>query len=277
MTYGPTTRSGQCGEGQVVADGISGDGGEPYSTEIPICRGNNGNTILMYQSGTSYDRVAPNLYAESYVNDIDLLGNGKITTEGRLTTLQVVSPTRMILANAGTDVGGCTSASVVYLDYLRDDPNVRCGYIIDISPYETPEAPTPTPEPQKVDPPIEEEYQVRVGIPMQACDPAAQPYAPNFTSALLSLAEEDRLVLEAGTTRYELEPTKLTYSYRPEGAEEEQNLPGIFTLEQLLESPFTLTLSIFQMPNRQWTGNWLVANEDGSQICSGSIDLLPPE
>jgi hypothetical protein len=127
-----------------------------------------------------------------------------------------------------------------------------------------------------VAPPIEGEYQVRVGIPVKACDPAAQTYAPNFTSANLSLTAQDRLVLEAGTTRYELEPTKLTYSYLPEGAEE-QTLSGIFTLEQLLESPFHLTLSIFQMPAGQWIGNWLVANEDGSQVCSGSIDLLPPE
>jgi hypothetical protein len=276
MTYGPTTKSGQCREGQVVADGISGDGGEPYSTEIPICRGNNGNTILMYESGTSYERIAPNLYAESYVNDIDLVGNGKITTDGRFTTLTVVSPTRMIFNNAGANAGGCTVAGVAYLDYVRDDPNIRCGYITEISPYDTPEPPTPTPEPQKVDPPIEGEYQVRVGIPLTACDPAAQAYAPNFTSAQLSLAAQDKLVLEAGATRYELEPTKLTYRYRPEGAEELQTRSGIFTLEQLLESPFHLMLSILQMPGGEWTGNWLVANEDGSQICSGSIDLLPP-
>jgi hypothetical protein len=278
MTYGPTTQSGQCGEGEVVADGYGGGGDEePYSTEIPICRGNNGNTILMHQSGTSYERVAPNLYVESSVIDIDLLGKGKITTEGSLTTLQVVSPTRMILSNAGMNAGSCTLASVAYLDYVRDDPNVRCGYITDISPYDTPEPPTPTPEPQKVDPPIEGEYQVRVGIPLKACDPAAQAYAPSFTTARLSLTAEERLVLETGTTRYELEQTKLTYSYRPEGAEDEQTLLGIFTLEQLLESPFNLTLSIFQMPAGQWTGNWLVTNEDGSQMCSGSIDLLPPE
>ena len=277
MTYGPTTKSGQCREGQVVADGISGDGGEPYTTEIPICRGNHGNTILMYQSGASYERIAPNLYAESYVNDIDLVGNGNITTEGRFTTLTVVSPTRMIFNNAGANAGGCTLASVAYLDFLRDDPNVRCGYITEISPYDTPEPPTPTPEPKKVDPPIEGEYQVRVGIPLKACDPVAQTYAPNFTSAQLSLATQGRLVLEASTTRYELEPTSLTYRYMPEGSEELQTLLGIFTLEQPLESPFNLTLSIFQMPNRQWTGNWLVANEDGSQMCTGSIDLLPPE
>jgi hypothetical protein len=32
-----------------------------------------------------------------------------------------------------------------------------------------------------------------------------------------------------------------------------------------------------QMPGLQWTGTWLVANEDATQLCGGSIDLLPPE
>ena len=96
-------------------------------------------------------------------------------------------------------------------------------------------------------------------------------------SIVNSQLAQQRLVLEAGATRYELEPTRLTYRYMPEGSEELQTRSGIFTLEQLLESPFHLTLSIFQMPAGEWTGNWLVTNEDGSQLCTGSIDLLPPE
>lgn len=274
MTYGPVTVSGQCAE--AAGDGGSGDG-QPYTTEIPICRGNNGNTILMYESGVSFDRVGPNLYTQSFISEFDLYGNGNYTTEGQFMTLQVVSPTRMILSHARTEGDACTSASMVYLDFVRDDPNVRCGEVIYIDPWETPEPPTPTPEPQKIDPPIKGPYQVRLGTLGKACDTAAKPFAPNFTTAELSLTPENNLVIDADTAKYELELSSLTYPYSSAKMEGRQDRLGIFTFQQPADSSFGLMMTLMQMPSQQWTGSWLVSNEDAAQICGGSIDLLPPE
>ncbi len=275
MTYGPVVETGQC-DMEAVGDGGVGGDGEPYTTEIPICRGNNGNTILMYDSGVSYDRVAPNLFAQSMVSEFDFLGNGKKTTEGQFMTLQVVSPTRMILSNAGAEAGGCTRASVIYLDFVRDDPNVRCGQIIYVEnyPWTTPEAPTPTPEPQKVEPPVKEPYQARLGTLTKSCDAGAKAFAPSFTSARLSLTPENNLVVDAGSTKYELEQSNLTYPYNVEGVEGQQNRLGIFNLQQPMDASYGLMMSLTQMPNQQWSGSWVVMNEDATKLCGGSIDLL---
>ena len=231
----------------------------------------------MYESGVSYDRVGPNLFAESFISEFDLYGNGNYTTEGQFLTLQVVSPRRMVLSNAHAEADGCTTASAAYLDFVRDDPAIRCGYIIYISPFATPEAPTPTPAPQNVDPPVEGQYQARIGMLSKTCDPAAKPFAPTFTTAGLSLSPENKLVVDAASTKYELELSTLTYPYSTANMEGEQDRLGIFSLEQPMDSSFNLMMSLVQMPGQQWSGNWLVTNEDASQLCGGSIDLLPPE
>ena len=276
MTYGPVTETGQC-DGEAAGDGGVGGDGEPYTTEIPICRGNNGNTILFYESGTSYDRIGPNLFNRSSVSAFDFLGNGKTTTEGHFQTLQVVSPTRMILSNNSTDVDGCTRASVMYLDFVRDDPNVRCGRIIYVDPFDTPTPPPPTPEPQKVEPPVKDPYQVRIGTLTKACDPGAKAFAPSFTSASLSLTPENNLVVDAAATKYELEQSNLTYPYSAEGMDGHQNRYGIFNLQQPMDDTYGLMMTLNQMPNQQYSGSWLVMNEDASKLCGGSIDLPPPE
>ncbi len=278
MTYGPGVSTGDCKIGAVGDGGVGGDG-EPYTTEIPICRGNTGNTILMYESGVSYDRVAPNLFAQSSVTEYDFLGNGKKTTEGHFMTLQVVSPTRMILSNGTAEKDGCSTASVIYLDFVRDDPNVRCGHIIYVenNPWTTPEATTPTPEPQEVEPPVEGQYQARVGLPFENCDPAAKVFAPSFTSAGLSLSPENKLVVDAAAAKYELELANLAYPYDVEGVEGRQNRFGIFTLQQPMDNTFGLMLTLVQMPDQQWSGNWLVSDTEATKMCGGSIDLLPPK
>ncbi len=276
MTYGPNASTGQC-KGKVVAGGYSGGDGKPYTTEIPICRGNNGNTILMHESGVSYDRVAPNLFNRSNVSMFDLLGNGNLTTEGQFLTLQVLSPTRMVLSNTLAEKNGCTTASVVYLDYLRDDPNIRCGEIIYVRPWDTPQATTPTPAPQQVDPPVEGPYQVRLGTLSNACDPAAKAFAPSFTTAGVSLSPENKLVVDAASTKYELELSNLTFTSFTEKEGSPQDRLGIFTLEQPVNDSFGLMMTLVQMPDQQWSGSWLVSNQDGSQLCGGSIDLLAPE
>jgi len=275
MTYGPATVSGQC-KSEAVGDGGGGDG-QPYTTEIPICRGNNGNTILMYESGTSYDRVAPNLFAKSFISEFDFYGKGNYTTEGQFLTLQVVSPTRMILSNARTEPDGCTTASAVYLDFVRDDPNIRCGHIIYVDPYRTPTPPTPTPAPQNVEPPVEGEYQVRVGLLAKTCDPAAKRFAPSFKTAGLSLSPENKLIVDAASTKYELELSTLTYPYSSEKVGGQQDRFGLFSLQQPVDKSFGLMMTLTQMPGQQWTGSWLVTNEDASKLCGGSIDLLPPK
>ncbi len=274
MTYGPVTTSGKC-KAEAVGDGGGGDG-QPYTTEIPICRGNNGNTILMYESGVSYDRVGPNLFAQSSISEFDFYGKGNYTTEGHFQTLQIVSPTRMILSNARTEADGCTSASALYLDFVRDDPAIRCGQIIYIDFFETPTPPTPTPTPQPVEPPVEGEYQVRLGLLAKTCDPAAKPFAPNFKTAGLSLSPENKLVVDAASTKYELELSTLTYPYSSQKVEGQQDRLGLFTLEQPVDNSFRLMMTLGQMPGQQWTGSWLVTNEDATKLCGGSIDLLPP-
>ncbi len=276
MTYGPVTTSGQC-KMEAAGDGAGGGDGEPYTVEIPVCRGNNGNTILFYELGVSYDRVGANLYNQSSVSEFDFLGNGNYTTEGNFQTLQIVSPLRMILSNNRTEADGCTSASVVYLDFVRDDPNVRCGQIIYIDPFETPEAPTPTPEPQNVDPPVEGQYNVRIGTLTKACDAQAMNFAPSFTTASLSLSAENNLIVDADSTKYELELSKLTYPYSSRREDIRQNRFGIFNLQQPVDDSFGLMMTLVQMPGQQWSGSWVVMNEDASKLCGGSIDLLLPK
>ena len=86
---------------------------------------------------------------------------------------------------------------------------------------------------------------------------------------------ENKLVVDAATTKYELELSPQTYPYFSGEAGQQDRL-GIFTLQQPLTNSFGLTLNLVQMPGQQWTGNWLVANEAAPQLCGGSIDLLPP-
>ena len=160
---------------------------------------------------------------------------------------------------------------------MRDDPAIRCGQVIYIDPWTTPEAPTPTPAPQNVDPPVEGQYQVRLGTLSKACDPAAQPFAPSFTTASLDLSPENNLVVDAASAKYELELSTLTYPYYSEKVGGEQPQLGIFTLQQPMDSSFGLMMTLVQMPDKQWTGNWLVSNEDATKLCGGSIDLLPPK
>jgi hypothetical protein len=183
----------------------------------------------------------------------------------------------MILSNARTEADGCTSSSVVYLDFVRDDPNVRCGEIIYVDPFTNPEAPTPTPPPQNVDPPDDGQYQVRLGTLSKTCDPAAEPFAPSFTTAGLSLSPENKLVIDAVSTKYELELSTLTYPFYSDKVGEQQDRFGIFTLQQPVDNSFGLMMTLVQMPGQQWSGNWLVTNEDATQLCGGSIDLLPPD
>ncbi len=276
MTYGPVTRTGEC-KADVVGDGGVGGDGEPYTTEIPICRGNNGNRILMYDSGTTYDRIGPNKYANAYVSDFDMLNNMNFILEGGLETLQIVSPTRMILTHSSSNGGECSSSSIIYLDFVRDDPNIRCGKILYVSPFTTPEAPTPTPEPKPVDPPVEGQYQVRIGTLSAACDPAAKGFAPSYTTAGLSLSPENNLVIDAASTKYELELSTLTYPYNSEKDGIQEDRFGIFTLQQPVDSTFGLTMSLVQMPDQQWSGSWLVSDPEATKLCGGSIDLLPPQ
>ena len=111
----------------------------------------------------------------------------------------------------------------------------------------------------------------------KACDPEAQPFAPSFSTAELSLTEQNNLILDAASTRYELELSRLTFPYYSQKAGGEQSRLGLYTLQQPVDSTFGLMMTLVQMPDQQWTGNWLVSNEDASQLCGGSIDLLPPE
>jgi hypothetical protein len=276
MTYGPIIVSGDC-KGKVVASGMGGgENDEPYTTEVPICKGNQGNTILMYESGVSYDRISPNLYTQSSITSYDLMGDGNITTRGSFATLQVVSPTRMIIADNGAYAGGCTITSSIYLDYLRDDPAIRCGLVIYVDPWEAHETPEPTPEPMKVDPPVDEEYLASISTLAKTCDSAAQPYTPNFTAARLSLTPEDRLVVNADSTTYELALSTQTYSDETGPSEGRDYRQGIFSLQQPLEGAFTLTMTLYYMPGSQWNGIWLVLNEETGESCGGSINLLPP-
>jgi hypothetical protein len=160
---------------------------------------------------------------------------------------------------------------------VRDDPKIRCGHIIYISAYApAPKAPTPKPIPQPVDQPVEGQYQVRLGTLSTICDPAAKPFAPSFKTAGLSLSPENKLVVDAASTKYELELSNQAYSYPSADGGGSQDHLGIFTLQQPVTNSFGLMLSLVQMPGQQWAGNWLVTNEDATQLCGGSIDLLPP-
>ena len=172
---------------------------------------------------------------------------------------------------------GCTTANVVYLDYLRDDPKIRCGQVIYVAPWDEPQATTPTPEPQQVDPPVEGQYQVRLGTLSQACDPAAKAVVPSFTTAGVSLSPENKLVIDTASAKYELELSDQTLSSYTEKGTRPQDRLGIFTLEQPVNDSFGLNMTLVQMPDQQWSGSWLVSNQDGSQLCGGSIDLLAPK
>ena len=275
VTYGPATVTGSC-KLEAVGDGGSGDG-EPYTQEIPICRGNNGNTLLMYDSGASYDKIGPNLFASSFMDQMGYFQGSNPITRGGLETIQVVSPTRMILNHTNSESGGCSSSSVIYLDFVRDDPNIRCGKVVYMDPFTTPEAPTPMPKPQNVDPPIEGEYTARFGLLSKACDPQAEALAPNFPTASLSLSPENALAIQSPDTRYQLDLVPLPFEFYSEQTESVEKHLGIFTLQEPLADSYTLMMTLMQIPEQQWSGNWLVTNEDATQLCSGSVDLISPK
>jgi hypothetical protein len=262
----------ECGGGQSCPN--NGDNEDPYSQLIPICRGNNGNTILMYESGTSYDRIGPNLYGTSAVDEVQPLPNSEFVTKGSLQTLQIVSPTRMIETSSTAEGGGCNVSMSHELIYVRDDPAIRCGKIIDVPVSRTPPPTPPPPGTQPVEPPVEGLYPVRFGMITGTCDAAAQMYAPNFLAASLSLDPQNKLILDAASVRYELEQSSLPLRYSLSQTQDEFLRLGMFILQPSLADPFQLTMSLVQLPGQQWSGNWLVTNQDGSQKCSGSIDLF---
>ena len=270
------TVSGNC---LTEAEGDGGDGGDgsPAGIEIPICRGNNGNTLLMYDSGTSYDRIGPNLFGMSFVSEMDQFRSSKSITSSRLNTIRIVSPTRMILINSSSEAGGCTYTSIIYLDFVRDDPAIRCGKIIYVSPLATPKPSTPTPEPKKVDPRIEGKYSARISVLSNACDSQAKSFAPSFQTANLSVSPENKLVLAAPSKRYELELSPLSFSFYSDKTKGEEEHLGIYTLDQPASDTFSLMMTLVRIPELQLSGNWLVNNQDGSKSCGGSIDLTPRE
>jgi hypothetical protein len=90
----------------------------------------------------------------------------------------------------------------------------------------------------------------------------------------LRLSPENKLVVAAASTQYELELSDLKYSCSTQVSVHRECL-GLFSLQQPLNNAFGLTMSLGQMPGQQWSGTWLVANQDASQLCAGSIDLLP--
>jgi len=280
-TYGPKTISGDCSEETAaVGDGAGGGGPiEPFSREVPICRGNNGNTILMYDSGQSYNRIGPNIYANTYSSEWEGYNPGVFITNGDLQTLRIVSPTRMVFTFTSSTSDGCTTTQVIYFDFVRDDPNVRCGKIIDlfplpvnITPDPTPTVPTPSPF---EDPPRVGEYSVRAGIPLEGCDAPAKAFAPEFQTANISFSPAKDLILESPSTRYELKLTDQLIEFYSDRTKDDVDKLGVFTLEQPLTDQFQLMMDLIAVPGHGFTGDWLVTNPDGSQMCGGSIDLLP--
>jgi hypothetical protein len=282
-TYGPKTISGDCSEETAaVGDGAGGGGPiEPFSREVPICRGNNGNTILMYDSGSSYDRIGPNLFANMNISEWPDFYTEGFTTSSNLHTLRIVSPTRMVLTNTSSSSQGCTTTQVIYFDFVRDDPNVRCGLIRDLNPMPanitpdpTPTVPTPAPF---EDPPRVGQYSVRAGIPVEGCDAPAKEFAPDFQTANLSFSPEKDLIMESPSSRYELQFTDQLIEYYSDLTQDDVAKFGAFTLDQPLTDQFQLRMDLIAIPGHGFAGNWLVTNPDGSQMCAGSIDLLPQQ
>lgn len=280
-TYGPKTVSGGCYvESEAVGDGAGGGGPvEPFSREVPICRGNNGNTILMYDSGQSYNRIGPNIFANTYSSEWEEYEPGVFITNGDLQTLRIVSPTRMVFTFTSSTSDGCTTTQVIYYDFVRDDPNVRCGKIIDlypippnITPEPTPMVPTPAPF---EDPPRVGQYSVRAGIPLEGCDAPAKAFAPDFQTANLTFTQAKDLILESPSALYELKLTDQLINYYSDRTKDDVDKYGVFMLEQPLNDEFQLMMDLIAVPGHGFTGDWLVTNPDGSQMCGGSIDLLP--
>jgi hypothetical protein len=228
----------------------------------------------MYESGTSYDKIGPNMFAKSSIEEMNFLGGPNYITTGSLQTLQVVGPTRMILNQSTSEGGGCNVSTTIVLDFVRDDPAVRCGKIIDIPLSSTPVPVQPTSEPQSVDPPLGGEYPVRVGLVLQACDAEAKPYAPDLSTATIRLSPENKLIIETTSNQFELEQTGVPLSFYSAKTFTSDHRYGIFTLQKTLTDPFNLSMTLTQIPGGQWSGNWLVSNGDASKTCSGSIDIL---
>ncbi len=227
----------------------------------------------MYNSGTSYDRIGPNTYATNYISEQNIFGTSAFLTTSSLQTLQIVSPTRMVMTYNDSR-GGCTTSHVVYLDFVRDDPNVRCGKIIDMTPFTTPWPTQTVPTPARLeDPPMEGEYAVRLGIPAEDCDAQAKALAPNFQTATLSFSPEKNLSVQAPSARYEFVLTGLPIVYNSAKTSDYDPKLGAYKLEQPLADNFQLMMNLIEMPGNKLAGNWFVTNSDGSQMCTGSMDL----
>jgi hypothetical protein len=107
------------------------------------------------------------------------------------------------------EAGGCTMTHAVYLDFLRDDPAIRCGKIIEIEPdpQDTPEPEPPVETPQPPLPPVEGQYTVRLATIQKDCAAQAKEALPDFLQAGganigLSPAQDGALMMETHAGSY---------------------------------------------------------------------------
>jgi hypothetical protein len=281
MTYGPSTVSGNC-KAEAVGDGMGGGGENDYYTkEVPICRGNNGRTILMYENGDTFQQTGPNHYVSGYMEEIENYGTGTYVTSGRYQSLQVLSPTRMRIDFVRSEKDGCTTTHSVFLDFLRDDPAIRCGKIIEITPEPKPtplETTVPTPTPVPPQPPVKVPYTIRLGVVKKDCVPQAKEALPDFlktggADVRLNLTQPGALMLEtlSGSYLLALGPEFNFMSMRDNS---HGSMLGIYTLEQPINENYGLSLTLMQVSAEQYGGTWQVYSQDGEQYCTGSVDLL---
>ena len=217
------------------------------------------------------------------MDEENFLGGSNYITTARLQTLRVVSPTRMVLTETTSEIGGCTIVTSIIFDFVRDDPNVRCGKIIEVEPdrQKTPIPPTVEP-PLPPPPPVASNYSVGLAIINNDCDAQAKEALPGFLKAgdsadvRLNAAQDGSLSIEtqAGSYLLALGPafkymTTRDYSF--------QTRLGMYGLEQPLDETYDLSLSLMQLTAEQFSGSWQVSSKDGQQSCTGSVDLLAPK
>jgi hypothetical protein len=177
-----------------------------------------------------------------------------------------------------SEAGGCTMTHTAYLDFLRDDPAIRCSKIIEIDPDETPE-PEPTPEPTLPPlPPKEGDYTVRLAYIPKACDAQAKEALPDFLTAQggnirLSPAPDGGLAFEAHSGSYLL-ALGPAFNYWSDRDNTHGSKQGMYSLEQPLDDIYQLSMTLMQVSEEQFGGTWHFFSQDGEQYCSGSIDLL---
>ncbi len=141
----------------------------------------------------------------------------------------------MKLNNITSEAGGCTSTYSIYLDFLRDDPAIRCDKIIDAEPgSDSSDSSSTVPSPE---PPV----------------PPPPPVESNF-SVRLAYIDKDCYFLE--------NPSR------------HGTMLGLYGMEQPLDETYTLSLSLFELSAEDFSGSWLIANKDGEKYCDGSIDLM---